>query len=151
MAGAYVGLDWSHDRTDQYRAILESIAYEYAGFLQCMRAMSGCVGEGGVIGLGGGANSQLFRQIKADVLGLPYRKLPSAEYGVLGAAMLAGLGAGVFADLRQTAIDRQVRIESVALPDASRQRFYAGMRQAYERLLSHLAPVMADLQSVPLA
>lgn len=151
MAGAYVGLDWSHDRADQYRAILESIAYEYAGFLQCMRDMSGCVGESGVISLGGGANSQLFRQIKADVLGLRYRKLPSAEYGVLGAAMLAGHGAGVFADLRQTAIDRQVRIESVALPDPSRQRFYAGMRQAYERLLSHLAPVMADLQSVPLA
>lgn len=151
LGGAFVGLDWTHDRSDQYRAMLESIAYEYAGFLRCMKDMNVGVGEGGVISLGGGANSALFRQIKADVLGLPYRKLPSAEYGVLGAAMLAGHGAGVFADLQQTAIDRQSQVESVALPDASRHGFYAGMRQAYERMLTHLKPVLADLQSVPLA
>nr|WP_256874044.1 FGGY family carbohydrate kinase [Pseudomonas umsongensis] len=150
LAGAFVGLDWRHDRTDQYRAMLESIAYEYARFAQCMRDMQVDFGDAGVISLGGGANSQLFRQIKADVLGLPYRKLPGAEHGVLGAALVAGQGAGVFADLKQTAIDWQRPDECVTLPDASRQAFYAGMRQAYEQMLSNLKPVMADLQAVPL-
>ncbi|MNH83890.1 Xylulose kinase [compost metagenome] len=149
-AGAFVGLDWMHDRTDQYRAMLESIAFEYARFLHCMKDMQVGVGEGGVISLGGGANSQVFRQIKADVLGLPYRKLPTAEHGVLGAALLAGHGAGVFAALRQTAIDWQKPIECETLPDASKQAFYAGMRKAYERMLSNLQPVLADLHSVPL-
>lgn len=150
MAGAFVGLDWSHDRTDQYRAMLESIAYEHAGFLRCMQAMQVPVDVGGVFSLGGGSNSALFSQIKADVLGVPYRKLPATEYGVLGAALLAGQGAGVFADLRQTASDWQRPVEAVWLPDASRHRFYAGMRKAYEQMLTSLKPVFDELQSVPL-
>ncbi|WP_282395715.1 FGGY family carbohydrate kinase [Pseudomonas sp. PS01298] len=150
LSGAFVGLDWSHDRTDQYRAMLESIAYEYAQFLRCMRDIDNVAGLGGVISLGGGANSPVFRQIKADVLGLPYHKLPSAEYGVLGAAMLAGHGAGVFADLQQTATDWRAPVQSVALPDPSRSAFYEGMHRAYERLAGALKPVLDDLQAVPL-
>jgi xylulokinase len=150
MAGAFVGLDWSHDRTDQYRAMLESIAYEYARFLRCMRDMKVAVDEGGVFSLGGGSNSALFSQIKADVLGVPYRKLPAAEYGVRGAALLAGQGAGVFADLQQTAIAWQKPVEAVTLPDASRHRFYAGMRKAYEQMLTSLKPVFDELHSVSL-
>lgn len=150
LAGAFVGLEWAHDRGDQYRAMLESIAYEFSGFLRCMKAMNIPRGEGAVINLGGGANSHLFRQIKADVLGLPYHKLLTAEYGVLGAAMLAGHGAGVFVDLQQTAMSWQQPVENVTSPDASRSAFYAGMCQAYERMLRHLKPVLADLQSVRL-
>ncbi|MBZ9780580.1 sugar kinase [Pseudomonas sp. REP124] len=150
FCGAFVGLDWSHDRTDQYRAMLESIAYEYARFLQCMKDMNIDIREEGIISLGGGANSQLFRQIKADVLGIPCRKLPVAESGVLGVALIAGHGAGVFADMKQTAIDWQKPVECVSLPDPSRQRFYAGMRKAYEHMLANLRPVLSDLQSVSL-
>jgi len=151
LAGAFVGLDWTHDRTDQYRAMMESVAYEYARFLECMREMKVGVDEGGVLSLGGGSNSPLFNQIKADVLGIPYCKLPSAEYGVLGAALLVGQGAGIFADLKQTAIDWQKPIETMTLPDASKHPFYAGMRNAYEQMLTSLKPVFDELQSVPLS
>ncbi|MNY70415.1 hypothetical protein D3C86_2085440 [compost metagenome] len=64
--------------------------------------------------------------------------------------MLAGQGAGVFADLRQTASDWQRPVEAVWLPDASRHRFYAGMRKAYEQMLTSLKPVFDELKSVPL-
>uniref|UniRef100_UPI0030B917BD xylulokinase n=1 Tax=Pseudomonas migulae TaxID=78543 RepID=UPI0030B917BD len=150
LAGAFVGLDWTHDRSDQYRAMLESIAYEYARFLGCMKDMQIVVDQGDVFSLGGGSGSQLFNQIKADVLGLPYRKPPAAEYGVLGAAMLAGHGAGVFADLQRTATDWPRPDETLTLPDVSKQAFYAGMRKAYERMLTNLKPVFADLQAVSL-
>lgn len=150
LAGAFVGLDWMHDRADQYRAMMESIAYEYARFLGCMRDMKVGVDDSGVFSLGGGSCSPLFSQIKADVLGVPYCKLPTAEYGVLGAAMLAGQGAGVFADLQQTAIDWQKPIEAVTLPDASKHPFYTGMRKAYEQMLKSLKPVFDELQSLRL-
>jgi len=151
MAGAFVGLDWTHDRTDQYRAMMEAVAYEYAHFLQCMRDMNLELDEGGVFSLGGGANSPLFNQIKADVLGMPFSRLPGAEYGVLGAALLVGQGAGIFADLKQTVIDWQRPVEAVALPDASKHPFYAGMRKAYEQMLTSLKPVFDELHSVPLS
>jgi xylulokinase len=151
LAGAFVGLDWTHDRTDQYRAMMEAIAYEYAYFLQCMRDMKVEIDEGGVLSLGGGANSPLFNQIKADVLGMPFSRLPAAEYGVLGAALLVGQGADIFPDLKQTAIDWQRPVEAVTFPDASKHRFYAGMRNAYERMLTRLKPVFDELHSVPLA
>jgi xylulokinase len=129
---------------------MESIAYEYARFLGCMRDMKVGVDDSGVFSLGGGSCSPLFSQIKADVLGVPYCKLPTAEYGVLGAAMLAGQGAGVFADLQQTAIDWQKPIEAVTLPDASKHPFYTGMRKAYEQMLKSLKPVFDELQSLRL-
>lgn len=151
LGGAFVGLDWTHDRTDQYRAMMESIAYEYARFLGCMRDMKVDVDDGGVFSLGGGSNSPLFNQIKADVLGIPYYKLPSAEYGALGAALLVGEGAGIFADMMQTAIAWQKPSESVTLPDASKHPFYAGMRKAYEQMLGHLKPVFDELNSVSLS
>jgi xylulokinase len=109
------------------------------------------VDDGGVFSLGGGSNSPLFNQIKADVMGVPYNKLPSAEYGALGAALLVGEGAGIFADLKQTAIAWQKPIEFVTLPDASKHPFYAGMRKAYEQMLSHLKPVFDELNSVSLS
>jgi xylulokinase len=53
--------------------------------------------------VGGGANSSVWNQIKADVLGVPYQPLQGSEFGSWGSAMIAGKAAGIFDDLAEVA------------------------------------------------
>lgn len=99
MRGAWIGVSWSHTQAHFARAILESIAYEYAYYLKILRsALPDLVlVEARVVG--GGARSDTWNQIKADVLNVPYQRLKGSEFGAWGAAMIAGKAAGLIQDL----------------------------------------------------
>jgi xylulokinase len=99
MRGAWVGVSWSHTQAHFARAILESIAYEYAYYLKILKeALPDLVlVEARVVG--GGARSDRWNQIKADILNVPYQRLKGNEFGAWGAAMIAGKAAGLIADL----------------------------------------------------
>ena len=85
--------------------------------------------EGGVVidelrAIGGGARSDLWLQLKADVTGIPVVAPEITEAAAWGAAMLAGHGAGAFPDLAHTAA-RTVRLTRRFEPDAARSATYA--------------------------
>lgn len=89
--------------------------------------------------IGGGAKEPVWRQMLADVLNVRVEKLNLLEEGCsLGAAMAAGIGAGVFTDA--SAIDRFLRVDGVSEPDPARADQYARLtarfQNAYERLQS---------------
>ncbi len=108
MRGAWLGVSWSHSQAHFCRALLESIAFEYAYYLKILKdALPDLVlVEARVVG--GGARSLPWCQIKADVLDVPYQRLLGNEFGTWGTAMIAGKAAGLIDDLaahaRQTAI-----------------------------------------------
>jgi len=99
MRGAWVGVSWSHTQAHFARAILESIAFEYAYYLKIlMDSLPDLVlTEARVVG--GGARSETWNQIKADILNIPYQRLVGNEFGAWGAAMIAGKAAGLITDL----------------------------------------------------
>ena len=99
MRGAWVGVSWSHTQAHFARAILESIAYEYAYYLKILKESLPdlVVVEARVVG--GGARSDTWNQVKADVLNVPYQRLKGNEFGARGAAMIAGKAAGLIDDL----------------------------------------------------
>ncbi len=99
MRGAWMGVSWSHTQAHFARSILESIAYEYAYYLKILKqALPELVlVEARVVG--GGARSEAWNQIKADVLNVPYQRLQGNEFGAWGAAMIAGKAAGLIIDL----------------------------------------------------
>ena len=107
MRGAWVGFSWSHGQAHFYRAILESVAYEYAYYLRILHEyvpdLSAKQARAHVIG--GGARSDVWNQIKADVLGVPYQRLQRAEFGTWGSAMIAGKAAGIYDDLAAVAAE----------------------------------------------
>ncbi|PTE20992.1 xylulose kinase [Cereibacter changlensis JA139] len=103
MRGAFLGLTWRHGKAHMVRAIMESIAYEYAFYLRAVRQIAPGYDPKFAINIGGGAKSALLRQIKADALGLDYHTQDRAEFGTLGAAIVAGHAVGLFPDLRETA------------------------------------------------
>ena len=104
MRGAWIGFSWGHTQAHFFRAILESVAYEYAYYLGILNdLLPGRPAFTQARVIGGGARSQVWNQIKADVLGVPYQRLTGSEFGAWGSALIAGKAAGLFNDLAQKA------------------------------------------------
>jgi len=101
VRGAFVGLQWTHGRGHMFRAIRESIAYEYAIYKDIMDKLVPDQHYENILGVGGGSVSRVFKQIKADVLGTPYRSGIVADTALLGCASIAGYGVGMFDDIAQ--------------------------------------------------
>lgn len=87
--GAVIGLSPSHGRAHLARGTLEAIAFEYQGYAEILRELTPDQVFASVTGTGGGSKSQVWNQIKADVLGVPYRPVEGVEAGLRGAALVA--------------------------------------------------------------
>jgi len=99
MRGAWVGVSWSHTQAHFARAILESIAFEYAYYLKILKELLPEIELTESRVVGGGARSDTWNQIKTDILNVPYQRLKGNEFGAWGAAMIAGKAAGLINDL----------------------------------------------------
>jgi xylulokinase len=103
MRGTWVGFSWGHTQAHFFRAVLESVAYEYAYYLGILKDLIPGLALIEARAVGGGARSQVWNQIKADVLGVPYQTLQRSEFGTWGCAMIAGKAVEIFDDLAETA------------------------------------------------
>jgi xylulokinase len=97
MRGVFAGLSMNHQRSHLARAVIEGCTFALRDVLGRMDALGLAGHEIRVVG--GGAKSELWLQIKADVTGRTVQPVLSAEPTALGAAILAGLAAGSFADV----------------------------------------------------
>ena len=132
MRGAFAGLSMNHGDAHLARAVLEGCAYALRDIVDRLDALGLADDEVRVVG--GGARSPLWLQIKADVLNRPVRPVLAEEPTALGAAMLAGVAGGTFADF-DDAVARAVAIAPEPIvPDAARVARYAEGYAAYRRL-----------------
>jgi xylulokinase len=135
LRGAFTGLSLRHDRGALWRAMLEGVAYALRDSLELLREL-GARPEVARIS-GGGARSSLWVEIVAAVLGLPLERTESEEGSAFGAALLAGVKAGVFADAHD-AVARCVRVRDRIEPDPSSaeayERGYGRYRKLYPAL-----------------
>ena len=90
--GVFMGLCSRHRRGHLYRAVLEGVALAYRQMAEIFAEMGSPIRE--VVAINGGARSPLWRQIFANVLGVPIRWRPNSGGTALGAAYLAALGSG---------------------------------------------------------
>jgi xylulokinase len=97
--GSFTGLSLRHDRGALVRAVLEGVAYGLRDSLELLREL-GVTAEKGRVS-GGGARSRLWLEIVASALGLPVELTVVEEGSAYGAALLAGVADGVFADARE--------------------------------------------------
>ncbi len=128
--GAWVGLDLSQTRGDLVRSALESVAFEYAGFLERAAALFPDVALGDVRVIGGGAGNDLWNRVKASVLGLSYVRLERDNFSCWGAALVAGAAVGALSDLAGAARASAVEA-SRSSPDPSLQQAYRERLQEY--------------------
>lgn len=137
VRGAWIGFTWTHRKAHFYRAVLESIAYDFAEGLAVLRDYCPALALQAVRVIGGGASSMVWNQIKADVLGLPYVRLPREDVAALGCAIMGGHAVGLYPDMAATA--RQFaqtlgRVEPQPVQHAQYQPYVAAYRQAFREL-----------------
>ena len=128
--GAIVGLTRGSTVAHIARAALESIAFQSTALLQAMARDVSAAGGPPVTELrvdGGACVNNLLMQFQADLLGIPVVRPQVVETTALGAAYLAGLATGVYAD--RQAIARLWRAERVFYPTLSRERADELMRR----------------------
>lgn len=133
--GAILGLSLSTGTGDIGLAILESLAFELRINLERLEA--GGIPIADLVAVGGGSRSLRWLQLKADVLGRPLRTLPSVESASTGAAILAGVGAGVYRSLEEgigALVGRGETVEPRAEMVERYRNRYAAYRNLYPAL-----------------
>ncbi len=140
--GMVIGLTLKHGLPHLYRAAYEGICFGTRQILEDMAAHGFTLER--IYAGGGGAKSRLWIQIQADVLGHPIHLPRDKETMALGAAIWAGLGAGVFRDYRD-AIGRMVHIERAVAPVAQRRDVYDRLYRQYVELYPAVRGTMHTL------
>lgn len=145
VRAAFVGLDAAHTRADLARAVLEGTAYEIEFIRRVAEVTIGAIIDR-IIVSGGGTRNQHWMQIKADVSGCRLEALDMPEATLLGAALLAGVGCGIYPDARAAAevVDRSER--TVYLPDPASHLAYSNYYQ--NGFLALQAPLRAAAQEL---
>ncbi|MEO3430424.1 xylulokinase [Pelagibius sp. CAU 1746] len=129
LRGDFIGLTLGHTRAHFARACYEGIAFALNDVLLAAKELSGAT-FGDMRLLGGGARSATWRQIIADVTGLTV-KVPANGDASFGAALVAGVGGGVFAT-PEAAVRRCARIVEENCPDAERHAAYVRLFGLYD-------------------
>ncbi len=135
VKGSWFGFSWKHTKYHFYRAILEGIAYEYAYYFSLLNKLSPDISFKKVRVIGGGARSNLWNQIKSDVLNLSYFKVNREELAVLGSAIIAGYAVGLFSDLTSTSQRFTSVIHPPINPRLSFYRYYKNFSKLYLNFL----------------
>lgn len=128
---AIVGLTASHTRAHFVRAVMEGVAFSLRDAFEIFKEMKLQVSE---IRLGGGgARSPLWRQIQADVYGQQVNTVEAEEGAAYGAALLAGVGIGVWRSV-DSACDAVVRIADHVEPNADSVRILAAQYERFKQI-----------------
>jgi len=143
--GAWIGLTTRHGQAHLTRSILEGVAFGIKDMFCLMRdAGLGSVEEVRVSG--GGAKSSLWRQILADTLGADLVTVNTTEGAAYGAALLAGVGAGVWSSV-DTACALTISTRDHVTPNRESRETYASLYEQYRSLYPTLKPTFHALSN----
>jgi len=139
--GAFVGLTIRHNYQHIVRAVLEGVCFGLRDGFELLRS-AGLPDPEEVRVSGGGMSSPLWRQILSDVLGVTLYTVDATEGAAFGAALLAGVGAGVWSTVDEACIEAVHATHCVDPVDSARERYndvYGLYRNLYPTLkeLSH--------------
>jgi xylulokinase len=143
--GAFIGLTVRHTKAHLTRAVLEGVSYGLRDSLELMRALG--ITPAQVRASGGGARSALWRQILADVFGAEIVTVTVTEGAAYGAALLAGVGAGVYRDV-ESACDAVIKTTSRDKPSDAKAiyaKYYPRYRALYPALENEFERIVATI------
>ncbi|MGI6456778.1 MAG: FGGY-family carbohydrate kinase [bacterium] len=129
--GAILGMTFSTNRATLAKAILEGLTFELRVNLDLLRHSGVPIEE--MHAVGGGAKSLLWLQLKADICQVPLRVPQVTEAACLGAAILAGVGSGVYPDY-PTAVAQTVQMNTRIEPQSANMQEYDIRYRKYERI-----------------
>ncbi len=132
--GMFIGLTTRHGKEELVRAVMEGVVFSLYDAYQAMIAAG--VEPERIILSGGGAQSNLWNQIVADVFGMPVHRLQVGEQSALGAALLVGSGIGLF-DVIETS-RKWAEYDAAIAPDLANQSRYQEVFTLYRKIYRKL-------------
>ncbi len=141
--GSFVGLSNTTTKADMFKAVFEGLNFQFLDILKAFES-SFNTKYNKIIVTGGGARNKFWLQNKADVSGLPVVKYDIEEATALGAAILAGIGAGVYknADDAFCSIEKK---ETVIEPNSSLYPYLQSKYKIYQEVYPALKSINQDL------
>ena len=140
LTGAFLGISQSTEKGDMFKAIMESIAFEYKNYFNILRN-SGAIEELKAIhGVGGGSESGIFAQIKANVLQAKYIPLETADTAPLAVAMLSAKATGytskTFSDIFNS---QKICGKTAITPQPDSALYYETKQKRYSTLTNNFS------------
>jgi xylulokinase len=143
--GALIGLTQRHTLGHIARAVMEGVVFSLRDGQSIMAELGLPLTE--VRAIGGGARSMIWRQMQADILGTPIVTMRAEEGPAFGAALLAGVGAGLYPDV-SAAVAAAVATSATIMPQSEAQHVYAELYPRYHQLYDALRPTFNALALV---
>ncbi len=137
--GVFYGLDFSKTKGHLVRASMEGVAYSVRHNLEAAEEAGASVNI--LRSMGGSANSLLWTQMKSDITGKPIQVPNSDTATTLGAAILAGVGVGLYRDFEE-AVDKTVTVKRVHEPNQEVKAAYDKGYEIYLELYRNLRQTM---------
>jgi len=135
--GTVLGLTISTQRGQVYRAALEGLACQLQLAIEMLKTATGFAPKG-IRVVGGGSKNDLWNQIRADVTGLPVTTIEQKEATVLGAAICAFVGTGVYPSVK--AAQEAMKLDETTLRPSKQRDAYQKLYAAYKAVLPRLKP-----------
>lgn len=140
FSGHWIGLKFYHGREHMFKSIMESIAYEYKFYLQRIHELFPELEIREVLTGAGGARSQEFTQVKADVLGMPFVPLKQKDTSHKAAAIIAGYGVGIYSDMSEMALKMSKKYYGDRVfPEGQRTERYSGQYGKYLDIVGYMS------------
>ncbi|TEU17956.1 MAG: hypothetical protein E3J21_07120 [Anaerolineales bacterium] len=144
--GVFFGLTPRTGTGAMVRAIMEGVTFELRRTLEIVEDAGNTVSE--VYTIGGGARSDLWSQIKADIYKKPVYTFEASEGGILGSAILAGVGVGIYADAR-AGTEQCLRVDKAFQPNPSRAARYDYLYELFKEVHDRMQEPFDKLAHMP--
>lgn len=142
--GSFVGLTAYHGKEHMLRAVYEGVVFSH--YTHVRKLLLNREKPKAVQLSGGAANSDVWVQIFADVLQIPVEVMEDKELGAMGAAITAGIAAGVYQDYGE-AIKRTVRIKKTVYPRSEYAEIYEQKYRQYQKVIEALDSVWDEFRN----
>lgn len=143
--GVFFGLSTVHKKSDMIRSVMEGVTFSLKDCLNIIADLGVEISE--VRASGGGGKSRLWKQMQADVFGLPITTTNSSEGPALGVALLAGVGTGVYKDVAE-ACDVAIKPVEVQQPNTANTEVYSKFYKLYCQLYKSLKQDFKELAQI---
>lgn len=140
LRGSFIGLNWNHGRGHLYRSVMEGIAYEYDFYMKIIRSLYPERNFQTAYAIGGGAKSDLFLKIKADVLGVDMVPLIAGDTALVGSSVIAGVGCGLFSDYKKP-LEGSIKLKEAVSWDCLAHERYKTYAEDYLKMIDGLTEI----------
>lgn len=145
IRGSFIGMDARHTRGDFTRAVIEGVTFSLNESIQLFKQNGIKIDQ--VVSIGGGAKSDLWLQIQANIFNTSVVKLKTEQGPGMGAAMFAAVHCGWFQSLQECA-NAFIQIEKTLEPDPETVRVYQEFFKVYQEVYSHTSDLSKKLRGL---